>query len=110
MKDLTPGLYLDQAAYELERYLDWHRRHPHCISPRPRDAEVGEKMTGQILVDEEDPNLVYTRSPGKLPPVPKEFQAPQLGVDCDTDEVSTIAMKSEYKKVIAYITEYDDPW
>ncbi len=54
--------------------------------------------------------MIYSKNVTKINPLPKEFLPPPLGADCDTDEVSTIAMKSEYKKIIEYITEYDDPW
>lgn len=107
MQELTLGIYNEESTYELERYLDWHRRHPHCVTPRRKE---NAPLEGVLIADEEDPKLVYTQSPGKLPQIPIEFQPPRLGIDCDTDEVSTIAIETEYKRNIAYITDYDDPW
>ena len=96
--------------YELWGYIDWHRRHPHCVTPRAADADTKSKLSGTTLVDEENPNLIYSKNGIKRTHVPLEFKPTKMGVDCDTEEVSTIAMSTERNKVLNHITEYDDPW
>lgn len=107
---MTPGVWDDQSTYELWGYIDWHRRHPHCVTPRLADAESKSKLSGAQLVDEENPNLIYSKNGVKKTHLPPEFKPTRLGVDCDTDEVSTIAMSTERNKILNYITEFDDPW
>jgi len=32
---LTPGVWAEAEEEEITRYIDWHRNHPQCSTPRP---------------------------------------------------------------------------
>lgn len=93
----------------MKLYIDWHRRHPHCESPRPL-VIAKDKLSHKSAVDEENPNMCYSIYDVKLAPIPKEFYPPEIGLDGDIDEVSTIAMNLEYDSQIDYRRSYEDPW
>jgi len=94
---------------DLISYIDWHGRHPHCITPRPLDPKQ-QHLVGEQILDEENSRLFYTKSGFKPPKVDELFQPPLLGKDCDTSAVSIVANLSEQQTVIEYISHYDDPW
>lgn len=92
---------------DLAVYIDWHRAHPHCDSPRAmRDGIV----YGSQMRDEEDPTLIYTRMNNKPAPLPKMFVPNEVGRDCDIDEVSTVALTLERQNNLMVLSDYDDPW
>lgn len=52
--------------------------------------------------------MFYTPNGMKVPPVPRDLQPPLLGDECNTDEVSTVAMRKEYSTNVSHLE--DDPW
>ena len=107
--DFVTGIWGDLEIEDLSRYVDWHRQHPHCVTPRPLKPDE-EFLTVDKKLDEGNPKLVFTKMPGHIPPTPKEFQPPLLGGDCDTDSISVIAMEREYEQIIYNKYEREDPW
>lgn len=107
---MTPSIWENDVAEELAKYIDWHREHPHTITPRKaKYGPDGEIMGGQYF-HEDDSSLVYSHNGSKpLPPMPL-YAPSRIGVDCDLDEVSTIAMRTEYSEQLLYNAVHDDPW
>ena len=107
----VPGIWENEEIEDLSRYVDWHRHHPHCMTPRPI-KENEDFRSADKKIDEGNDKLVYSKMPLTMlaPPVPKEFQPVALGKECDTDEVSLVAMKQEYETVLVNRFEKEDPW
>jgi hypothetical protein len=76
-QELTPGIWQAEDEYEITKYIDWHTRHPHCVTPRAKDAPG--KVIGEIMIDEENPELVYSKTPNKKLTYFPEFQPTTLG-------------------------------
>jgi hypothetical protein len=107
--DFVPGIWEDDEIEDLSRYIDWHRLHPHCVTPRPIKEDEDFRSADKKL-DETNPKLVYTKVPGQVPPTPKEFMPPMLGADCETDTISVMTMEKEYNTIIYNKVELEDPW
>lgn len=103
------GIWEDEEIEDLSRYVDWHRNHPHCITPRAI-KEDEDFRTGDKKLDEGNPKLLYSKMPGQAPPMPKEYQPLSLGAECDISTVSVIAMEKEYNTIIFNKFEAEDPW
>lgn len=103
-----PGIWNDEEIEELSIYCDWHKNHPHCISPRLIN-EKNMEVAGDRIIDENNPNYFYTRAVIQEKPLPPELAVPPIGHECDTDEVSTIALKVEYDKFLGK-KDAEDPW
>lgn len=107
--NFVPGIWEAEEIEDLSRYIDWHRNHPHCITPRPVKEDEDFRPADKKL-DEGNPKLVYTKMPIYLPAMPKEFQYQELGAECDTDTVSLTAMEKEYNTIVYNKVEKEDPW
>lgn len=95
----------------MEKYIDFHRRHPHCTTPRLNATlPLEEGETAARLVDPELPGMSFTEVRHRPPPLGQEFIPKDLGRDADIDEVSTVAMVHEQLSVLSYLEEHDDPW
>ncbi len=103
------GIWESEEIEDLTRYVDWHRQHPHCITPRPI-KEDEDFRTAEKKIDEGNPKLIYQKMPGQPNPVPREFHPTQLGRECDLDEVSVVAMEKEYQQVLMNRFDNEDPW
>eukprot|EP01040_Poterioochromonas_malhamensis_P019565 gene19565-23140_t len=109
--ELTPSIWGPEEAADLEKYIDFHRRHPHCTSPRlNRDLPLENGEVGARLVDPEIPHMSFAKLHFKPPPLSQVFEPRMLGLDADLDEVSTVAMIHEHESVLSYMDEHDDPW
>lgn len=108
MKFLTP-IWDDRTAEELAKYIDWHNRHPHCVTPRYNENAPADAKS-KLKRDPENPGKVYTDNNIKLNPLPPDFFPSYLGVDGDTDEVSSVAIRTEYDELGYYMEHNDDPW
>jgi hypothetical protein len=105
----VPGIWEKEEIEDLSRYVDWHRQHPRCITPRPV-KENEDFRTGDKKFDEGNPKLIYSKMPGQLNPIPKEYLPPPMGVDCDTDTISVVAMEREYNEYLVNRFDREDPW
>lgn len=108
-KQLTPKMWDEDDEEDLISYIDWHRRHPHCITPRNM-AENQVHPIGEQIIDEENPRLFYTKSGIRGKPADPRFLPPELGKDCEVSTVSALAIEYEYGTRIQYGMESDDPW
>jgi hypothetical protein len=109
MKQLTKHIWDEDDEDEIITYLDWHRRHPHCITPRPLNS-TQDNVVGEQMLDEENPTLFYTKNGIKLNPVERKFQLTALGADCDISTVSEVAAEWEKTSRIQYHMQHADPW
>lgn len=107
--NFVTGIWEDEEIEDLSRYVDWHRTHPHCTTPRPI-KEDEDFRTGDKKIDEGNPKLLYSKMPGQPPPLPKEYLPPPLGAECDIDTVSVIAMEKEYNTIVYNKFVAEDPW
>ncbi len=99
----------ERTAEELAKYIDWHKRHPHCVTPRINENAPAETKS-KLKKDPENPGKVYTDNNIKLNPLPPDFFPTHLGIDCDVDEVSSVAIRTEYDELGFYMENNDDPW
>lgn len=107
--EFTPGAWPEDVIEDLARYADWHRQHPNCASPRALLDDEG--AFGDRKIDEGNPKLFYTGSGSTAPPpLPREFQPTGLGLDCDVDEVTSVAMSYEYSERLRNQYDNEDPW
>ena len=97
----------DETVEELAKYVDWHKRHPHSITPR-KLQETGGHVLGKKILDEENPDFYYTENGIKIKPLKQEFLPAPIGADADLDEVSSVALRTEYQSYIEHTNE--DPW
>jgi len=109
IQEFISGIWENEEIEDLTRYIDWHRNHPHCITPRAMKEDEDFRSADKKL-DEGNPQLVYQRMPGGPAPIPEEFYPPQLGKNGDVDEVSVIAMEREYEQVLLNRFDHEDPW
>ncbi|RYH13863.1 hypothetical protein EON65_34655 [archaeon] len=93
---ITPSIWTDDEAEEIAKYVDWHRTHPHTVTPRKAQMTADGEVIGGKYFHEDDSSLVYSHIGFKPNPLPEEFQPRFIGIDCDTDEVSVVASRSEY--------------
>ena len=107
--DFITGIWEDEEIEDLSRYVDWHRHHPHCVTPRPV-KEDEDFRTAEKKLDEGNPKLVYTKVHGQIPPTPVQFLPVDLGSECDLDSVSIVAMEKEYAEIIHNKFDCEDPW
>lgn len=111
LQELTPSIWAPEETADLEKYIDFHHRHPHCSTPRlNKDLPLEEGETAARLIDPELPDMSFTEVRYKPPPLPKDFIKSELGKDADIDEVSTVAMIHEHESVQSYTADHDDPW
>eukprot|EP01038_Epipyxis_sp_PR26KG_P013517 gene13517-18135_t len=98
-------------AEELRQYIDWHRSHPHCITPRLIKNEQGALIGDQVR-DENNPKQFYSKNGLFANPVPKLYHPTTLGVDGDIDEVTVIMVNKEYNELYDMRSRgsYEDPW
>lgn len=108
MKEIS-NVWDEETAEELAKYIEWHGRHPHCVTPRKLNDNTKHVVAKKIF-DEELPGTFYTENGMKLKPLKKEFLPTKLGADCETDEVSFVALRTEYNSYIQNGYEDDDPW
>jgi hypothetical protein len=66
-----------------------------------------EHLVGEQILDEENPQLFYTKNGIKLNPPERKFQPKSLGADCDVSTVSEVAAEWEQ---MTRIKQHDDPW
>lgn len=104
-----PGIWEKEEIEDLSRYVDWHRQHPHCITPRPL-KEDEDFRSNDKKIDEGNAKLVYQKVPGQTNPLPKQFLPTPIGRECGTDEVSVIAMSVEYEQILLNRFDREDPW
>lgn len=109
MQEFIPGIWEKEEIEDLSRYVDWHRQHPHCSTPRPIKEDEDFRPVDKRL-DEANPKLVYQKMPGQVNPLPREFTLPALGAEADLDEVSVAALSVEYEQIILNRFEREDPW
>lgn len=102
-------MWSEDVEDDLITYIDWHRRHPHCITPRPLNSSQ-EQLVGEQILDEENPRFFYTKNGHKAREIDPTFQSLPLGKDGDLSTVSVIADEEEHRSHISYITRFDDPW
>lgn len=97
---LDPRYWSPDQIPEIQKYVIWHRKHPHCHTPRPLNSEdILQSKKIRFMYDEEDENLVYFHVHGYEESVlPDEFKPSTIGLDCDTNTVSVIATKMHEKK------------
>jgi hypothetical protein len=107
LQEITPGLWREDEAEEIAKYIDWHSNHPHCITPRKITEDDGQ-VIGRQKIDEANPGKFYTANGIKVAPIPKEYFPTKLGLEGDIDEVSVTAYTREYRTHVQQSTE--DPW
>jgi ankyrin repeat protein len=106
---LTP-IWDDRTAEELAKYIDWHKRHPHCVTPR-LNPHADTDAKSKLRIDPENPGKVYADNNVKINPLPPDFFPSELGVDGDIEEVSSVAVRTEYDELGYYLdNNHDDPW
>jgi len=112
--ELDDHIWPGPVAEELARYVDWHGKHEHCVTPRPLEDVVPQRLQ-YVVQDEENKDLVYYKSgmdrnqkaTGKLPP---EFTPTVIGANGNWDEVSVVASMYERQASIVGKYDNDDPW
>jgi hypothetical protein len=99
-------------AEDMAKYIDWHGRHPHCVSPRNTDMQnVNENLIGvSVFRDEDAPGMIYSLSSLSAAPIPERFSTNRLGVYCNTSAVSLAAMNNEREQRLDYLEERPDAW
>jgi hypothetical protein len=107
---LSFGVWDDDTADELAKYIDWHKRHPHCVTPRKLEEGAGGNghLAGKKMIDEENPDFFYGESAIRMKPIPKEYLPAPVGGDCDMESVSSFVTKTEYRSYHSY--QEEDPW
>lgn len=102
---------------DLGTYLQWHRDHPYCSTPRaPRrgvESQIAAGTTFWCDEDSEYAGKVYIKfSPKKESDIPEEFNNKPIGGAGDFDEVSTTVKK--YEDFLRYndydFDDFEDPW
>eukprot|EP00981_Chlorochromonas_danica_P006890 scaffold1503_cov150-Ochromonas_danica.AAC.3 len=109
--ELTPDIWTEEVGEEICKYIDWHRRHPHCLTPRKVKYGPNGEAIGGTLFHEADPTLAYSTSGYKEVPLPSHYLPSSLGVDGDLEEVSSVATRQAYEEKLLYNQLHDDdPW
>ena len=106
------------STEELMRYIDWHARHPGCVTPREFTKKTLDGMpilAENQMIDDDDPNkFYYTYSSvmknGMAPLHHEAFEPPQLGKDGDLASVAEFTSKFEREQFDIMKRYYDDPW
>lgn len=98
-----------ETAEMLARYMDWHGRHPHMVSPRA-SAEILRDTGQKIVRDDDDPSLVYFPTATTTPALPADFTPSVLGADGNFEDASIVAAVYERQANLAGGRDSDDPW
>jgi hypothetical protein len=107
---IAEQLWEPEVVDELAKYIDFHGRHPHCVTPR-KIGNTGGHLLGRKIVDDDLPGLFYTDNGVKLKPLQQEFAADPIGKDGDLEEVASVAQKTEYSSYISHgYSGEEDPW
>jgi hypothetical protein len=85
---------------DIQRYVLWHRQHPHCHSPRPLNSDdLKNKHKVRFMYDEHDDNLVYFKVHGyEESKLSKDYQPNMIGSNCNTELISQLALNLREKK------------
>ncbi len=102
-----------RGADKLAEYVDWHKRHPHCTTPRKISAaDNNDKQIRTSYTDDDDPSREYFDSGFTAPPISQEYLPPEFGKDGDLSTVYKTAVELEREQFCIAFSEYknDDPW
>lgn len=69
-----------------------------------------DHLVGEQILDEENPQLFYTKNGVKSNPLERKFQPKSLGADCDVSTVSEVAAEWEQMTRVHHHMQHDDPW
>lgn len=111
--DIPDDIWGKRGAEDLAFYIDWHKRHPHCNSPRVPDASIGETRLNALYKDEHDPKMYYVHTnfgEYAIGELPIQFQKPLLGDNCDTESVTQKSTQLELDQKHINLRDYEDPW
>jgi hypothetical protein len=107
---IAEQLWEPEVVDELAKYIDFHGRHPHSVTPRKID-NTGGHLLGKKIVDDDLPGMFYTDNGVKVKPLQPEYAPPPIGKDGHLDEVASVAMKTEYSSYISHgYSGEEDPW
>ena len=111
--DVPDDIWGKHGAEDLAFYIDWHKRHPHCNSPRIPDRDIDTRLKSNMFKDEHDPNLYYVKTnygDAAVGELPKEYHPNYLGSNCDTESVTHVSTRLELEQKIINLRDYEDPW
>lgn len=106
------NLWKPDVEEELVRYIDWHRRHPHCITPRPAE---GNTLIGDQRYDEDDQTKYYIKTNTKVDPItdpmflPNNTYAADGNISVATSKASKIERRN-YLSLLKIDDPDEDPW
>ena len=99
-----------QEEHELAKYVDWHGRHPHMVSPRdPKKLNLA-KIPANLQKDEENPEFIYYPNQMQKSPEKPDFTPTTLGAHGNFEEASVVASVYERAANIAGGVDSEDPW
>ena len=102
-----------RGADKLAEYVDWHKRHPHCTTPRKiSDVDDNDKQIRTSYIDDDDHSREYFENGFIVPPIIQEFLPTEFGKDGDLSTVTKATVKLEREQFCIAFSEYknDDPW
>ena len=111
--DIPDEIWGKRGAEDLAFYIDWHKRHPQCNSPRIPDRNLDETRLNAMFKDEHDDKLYYVKTnygDNSVSALPPEYKPKTFGTNCDTISVSHLSTKLESEQKIVNLRDYEDPW
>ena len=107
-----------ESTEDIMRYIDWHARHPGCVTPREftkKYADGTPILADTQMIDDDDPNkFYYTYSSvmknGMSPMHHEQYDPPKLGKDGDIASVAEVTSQFEREQFQVMKRDYDDPW